>query len=146
MYKVPYWRGRLGTSSFAENVQWTWYRPKWFFFWRYHCNAENVQWNEYHWWKLYFFLMIFGVLFALCCVKVWSFVVVFFFAFAFVLCVLCRDVVVGCGGLLRSVCCKRLLNVVVEATKAALDNWLTIMTMRLLVVGGSCEACAVDCW
>ena len=45
------------------------------------------------------------------------------------LCVLCRDAVVGCGGQLRSVCCRLLLNVVVQATKAALNNWLTIMTM-----------------
>ena len=51
------------------------------------------------------------------------------FSFALVLCVLCRDVVVGCGRLLRSVCCRLLVNVVAQATKAALDNWLTIMTM-----------------
>ena len=48
------------------------------------------------------------------------------FSFALVLCVLCRDVVVGCGGQLRSVCCRLQLNVVVQATKAALDNWLTL--------------------
>ena len=52
------------------------------------------------------------------------------FLFALVLCVLCRDVVVGCGGQLRSVCCRMLLNVVAQATKAALDNWLNIMTMH----------------
>ena len=36
------------------------------------------------------------------------------FSFALVLCVFCRDAVVGCGGLLRSVCCRGLLNVAVE--------------------------------
>ena len=51
------------------------------------------------------------------------------FSFALVFCVFCRDAVVACGGLMRSMCCKRLLNVVVQATKAALDNWLTIMTI-----------------
>ena len=68
-----------------------------------------------------------------------------FFSFALMLCVFCRDAVVGCGGLLRSVCCKRLLNVVEQATKAALNNWLTIMTsgFLLLICGVIFALCCV---
>ena len=46
------------------------------------------------------------------------------FSFALVLCVFCRDAVVGCGGLLRSVCCRLLVNVIVgvDAVKCAVHS------------------------
>ena len=68
--------------------------------------------------------------------KVSSFVMVFY-GLALVLCVLCRDVVVGCGRLLRSVCCRLLLKAV--STFHGRFFWLNADETRKSEYAALCE-------